>query len=175
MEKIKKDKIAIINMQSCISHQVFEETKTIDFRLTPLNDILLNQKLYVYSSRKDKAIIGFIRVSRTIYGTIEEIVSETNYNNQDDLEKTIEQFGDQKIYGLELYDVTEFDRYLTLDMLRDINNSFFMKDYIKYINSQNRLYKVITDWDEAFSLDGSLCKNPDQTEARILGRGKRKR
>lgn len=43
MEKIKKDKIAIINMQPCISHQVFEETKTIDFRLTPLNDILLNQ------------------------------------------------------------------------------------------------------------------------------------
>ena len=69
---------------------------------------------------------------------------------------------------IHLYDVTEFEEYLTLKDMRKVSNNADMPQYIKFIYENDPLYDVITKWDEAFSLDGNLCENPTKTKQLIL-------
>ena len=71
-------------------------------------------------------------------------------------------------FALHLYDVTEFEEYLTLKDMRKVSNNADMPQYIKFIYENDPLYDVITKWDEAFSLDGNLCENPTKTKQLIL-------
>ena len=50
-------------------------------------------------------------------------------------------------------------------------NVYAINSYYSYIYESNPLYDVIREWDEAFSLDGNLCKNPTKQKQLILQRG----
>ena len=77
----------------------------------------------------------------------------------------------QRCCALKLYDVTEFEEYLTLRDMRKIDPNINLPQYYSYIYENNPLYDVIREWDEAFSLDGNLCKNPTKQKQLILQRG----
>ena len=47
----------------------------------PLRDELLNKKIYVYSTKEDKAIIGYFKVNDILKGNTDEILSATGYDN----------------------------------------------------------------------------------------------
>lgn len=48
--------------------------------------------------------------------------------------------------------------------MRKVSSNADMPQYIKFIYENDPLYDVITKWDEAFSLDGNLCKNTAKTK-----------
>ena len=77
-------------------------------------------------------------------------------------------------FALHLYDVTEFEEYLTLRDMRSISKNADMPQYIKFIYDNDPLYEVIKEWDEAFSLDGNLCDNPSKTKQMILQKARMK-
>ena len=55
MEKQQKNRIAVISIMSYYARQIFDETKLYEFRKSPIKDSMLNQKIYVYSAKEDKA------------------------------------------------------------------------------------------------------------------------
>lgn len=40
--------------------------------------------------------------------------------------------------------------------------------FVKFIYDNDTLYEVIREWNEAFSLDGNICDNPNKTKQMIL-------
>ena len=74
----------------------------------------------------------------------------------------------QRCCALKLYDVTEFEEYLTLRDMRKINPNVQLPQYYSYIYENDPLYQVIKEWDNAFSLDGNLCENPAREKQFIL-------
>ena len=78
----------------------------------------------------------------------------------------------QRCCALKLYDVTEFEEYLTLRDMRKINPNVQLPQYYSYIYENDPLYQVIKEWDNAFSLDGNLCENPAREKQFILQRAK---
>ena len=75
MNKQSKDKIIVISIMSYYARQIFAETKGYEFRKSPLKDCDLNQKIYVYSAKEDKAIIGYMKVSDIIKGNTNQILT----------------------------------------------------------------------------------------------------
>ena len=73
---------------------------------------------------------------------------------------------------MKLYDVTEFEEYLTLRDMRKINPNAPLPQYYSYIYENDPLYQVIKEWDNAFSLDVTLCENPVREKQLILQRTK---
>ena len=61
MDKNRRNRIAIISIMTYYARQIFDETKLYEFRKSPLRDELLNKKIYVYSAKEDKAIIGYFK------------------------------------------------------------------------------------------------------------------
>ncbi len=170
MEKQQKNRIAVISIMSYYARQIFDETKLYEFRKSPIKDSMLNQKIYVYSAKEDKAIIGYFKVNEILHGNTAEILRATGYDKRPDGHEVIEYYGNNNpnCYALKLYDVTEFDEYLTLKDMRSISNNVDMPQYVKYIYEDNPLYDAITQWDKAFSLDGNLCSNPTNAKQIII-------
>lgn len=170
MDKNHRNRIAIISIMTYYARQIFDEMKLYEFRKSPLRDELLNKKIYVYSAKEDKAIIGYFKVSDILNGNTDEILRATGYDKRDDGYEIVEYYGknNPNCFALRLYDVTEFDEYLTLREMRSISKNADMPQYIKYIYDDDPLYEVIKEWDEAFSLDGKLCDNPSKTKQIIL-------
>ena len=163
MDKSRRNRIAIISIMTYYARQIFDETKLYEFRKSPLRDELLNKKIYVYSAKEDKAIIGYFKVSDILNGNTDEILRATGYDKRH-----------PNCYALHLYDVTEFEEYLSLRDMRSISKNADMPQYIKFIYDNDPLYEVIREWDEAFSLDGNLCDNPSKTKQMILQKARMK-
>lgn len=170
MEKSRRDRIAIISIMTYCARQIFDETKLYEFRKSPLKSDLLNKKIYVYSAKQDKAIIGYFKVSDILNGNTEEILRLTGYDKRPDGHEIVEYYGknNPNCFALHLYDVTEFEEYLSLRDMRSISKNADMPQYIKFIYDNDPLYDVIKKWDKAFSLDGDLCNNPVKTKQMIL-------
>ena len=73
-----------------------------------------------------------------------------------------------------MYDVTEFEEYLSLKEMRKIDPNIQFSQYYSYIDEKSPLYQVIKEWDKAFSLDGNLCKNPYKVKKLILQNAKKR-
>ena len=176
MDRSKRKRIAIISIMTYYARQIFDETKLYEFRKSPLKNELLNKKIYVYSAKQDKAIIGYFKVSDILNGNTNEILSATGYDKRSDGCEIVEYYGknNPNCYALQLYDVTEFKEYLSLKDMRSISKNVDMPQYIKFIYENDPLYNVIREWDEAFSLDGNICNNPSKTKQMILQTAKMK-
>lgn len=100
----------------------------------------------------------------------DEILKATGYGKRHDGHEIVEYYGKNNLncFALHLYDITEFEEYLTLRDMRSISKNANMPLYIKFIYDNDPLYEVIKEWDEALSLDGNLCDNPSKTKQMIL-------
>lgn len=176
MDKSRRNRIAIISIMTYYARQIFDETKLYEFRKSPLRDELLNKKIYVYSAKEDKAIIGYFKVSDILNGNTDEILRATGYDKRQDGHEIVEYYGknNPNCYALHLYDVTEFEEYLSLRDMRSISKNADMPQYIKFIYDNDPLYEVIREWDETFSLDGNVCDNPSKTKQMILQKARMK-
>ena len=69
---------------SYYARQIFDETKTFEFRKSPIKKELLNEKIYVYSAKEDKAIIGYLKVDDILSGNTNQILNLTGYDKRKD-------------------------------------------------------------------------------------------
>lgn len=177
MEKRQRKKIAIISITSYYARQIFNKTKVYEFRKSPLKNELLNKKIYVYSAKQDKAIIGCFRVKDILVGNINEILHATGYDKRVDGQEIIDYYGknNKNCFALCLYDIVKFKEALFLSEMRSISNSVTMPQYIKYIYEDNPLYEVIIEWEQNFSSNNN--KNiiaPVKIKQMILNKAKLK-
>lgn len=86
---------------------------------------MLNKKIYVYSAKEDKAIIGYFKVSDILNENTDEILRITGYDKRPDGHEIVEYYvkNNSNCFALHLYDVTEFEEYLTLRDMRSISKN----------------------------------------------------
>ena len=80
MDKKQRDRLIVISIMSYYARQIFAETKGYEFRKSPLKDCDLNKKIYVYSAKEDKALIGYMKVSDILKGNTNQILKATGYD-----------------------------------------------------------------------------------------------
>lgn len=172
VEKKKKDKIIIMSIMSYYARQIFEETKPYEFRKSFLKPEDLNKKIYIYSAKEDKAIIGYVKVDDMLKGNTNEILHLTGYDKRPDGHEIVEYYGQnfQRCVALHLYDVTEFDDYLSLAMLRRVKPSIQLPQYYSYIYEGDPLYNLILEWDKAYAIDGQPKEDPKSIQRMTMKR-----
>lgn len=162
-----------MSIKSGSARQIFDGTKTFEFRKTSLKIFDLNEKIYVYSSQVDRAIIGYMRVSEILKGDTAQILKLTGYDVRPDGHEIVDYYGEnyQNCCALKLWDVTKFDEPLALKDIRRVNPHIELPNYFTYIFENDPLYGVIREWDQSFSPNGELVENSAQQKRMILQRG----
>lgn len=168
MKNKDKKKIILMSIKSGYANLIFNEIVNFEYTNMVLDEEILNQKIYVYSSGRDKAIIGYMKVSDIIKVNRLQLIESSDYEilkkryNMDDLFKN-----NDCCYALKLYDITEFEEYLELKYLRVFGSKLRLTDYCVYVYEDSSLYDVITKWDEAYSLDGNMDKGSSNIKALV--------
>lgn len=173
MNQCSKNRIIVMSIMSYYARQIFNKTKEYEFRKSPLKEEDLNKKIYIYSAKEDKAIIGYVKVSDIIMGNTSHILKVTGYDKRSDGSEIVDYYGYdfQRCCALKLYDVMEFKEYLTLKDMRKIDSNIRLPQYYSYIYENHPLYDVINNWDQAFHLGGNVCHNSKRKKQCILKEG----
>lgn len=85
------------------------------------------------------------KVSDILNGNTDEILKATEYGKRHDGHEMVEYYekNNPNCFTLHLYDVTDFEGYLTLRDMRSISKNADMPQYIKFIYDNDSLYEVI--------------------------------
>lgn len=144
--------LIVMSILTYYAKQIFSGTKKFEFRKSPLKKEFLNKKIYIYSAKEDKAIIGSFKVSNNLIGSLEDILEKTGYDKRSDKNEIISYFhsNTNKCFALELYDVDKFVKPLTLKELRKIDPNISLPQYYDTIKNPD-ICQLIINHEKHFS------------------------
>ena len=76
--------VLLMSIKTKYAKQIFQGIKKYEFRRKSIGEKNCNKKIYIYSSKDDKAIIGYIIIDKILSGDINFVLKNTNsLNNQE--------------------------------------------------------------------------------------------
>jgi len=131
----------LMSIKTKYAIKIFEGSKKYEYRRKNINKEFIGQKIYIYSSKDDKAIIGYIIVEEVLSGLVGEVLRKTKNENNIEL---IKYFKNASIaYALKIANATKFNKPIPLEMLKQINPKFTPPEFYKYILKSDALYNYL--------------------------------
>ncbi len=133
--------LLLMSIKTKYANQIFNGTKTFEFRRKSIGDKNCNKKIYVYSSEKDKAIIGYMIVDKILEGNLDYILNETDYNNSLDIINYFD--GCDTCFALHISEFHKFLHPIDLHDIKLIHEKFVVPQFYRYVKFQEPIYKVL--------------------------------
>ena len=135
--------LILMSIKTEYANQIFNGTKIFEYRKKSIGQNNLNKKVIIYSSEKEKAIIGYILIDKILEGNLKTILSEININNGISI---INYFNNaKKCYAMHIKEYHRFKSPITLNEIRKIDNNVVIPQYYRYIKEKEPLYKLINE------------------------------
>lgn len=132
------DDLVLISIKTKYVKQIFNGTKKYEFRKKTIGNDNLNKKIYVYSSKDEKAIIGYIVIDKIIKDSLNNLLIATNNIGNMDI---INYFKDcNECYAFHIKDYYIFKKIIKLEQLKSEYNNFTVPQFYRYIKNDNKLY-----------------------------------
>lgn len=136
------NELMLISIKTKYANQIFEGTKKYEYRRKSIGEKNCNKKIYVYSSEKDKAIIGYIIVDKIIEGNADYVLKNTDNENNSDLLAYFE--GNDKCYALQIKSTCKFKTPIYLNEIKSEDKNFVAPQFYRYIKENEYIYKKLT-------------------------------
>lgn len=135
------EKLILMSIKTKYANQIFNGTKKYEYRRKSIGEKNLGKKIFIYSSEKERAIVGYIIVSDIIEGTLNYVLEQTdNINNQD----IMNYFKDcQKCYALKISEAVKFENPIFLVSIRKKQENFVIPQYYRYIYQTEKMYEIL--------------------------------
>lgn len=116
--------------------EIFSGEKVYEFRKKSIGYNNLNKKVFIYSSKGDKKIVGYVIFDKIIKGSSMDMVMLSGI-------KSIKNyFGDSKeCYAFHISEYHLFDEFISLDELKNKYNFVVPQSY-RYINNKNLITRL---------------------------------
>lgn len=131
----------LISIKTKYADKIFNGTKIYEFRRKSIGEKNINKKIYVYSSEKDRSIIGYITFDKILKGNLEYILDVTDYKNDNDIK---EYFKDcNECYALHISKTHKFSEPIKLETIRKIDSNFVIPQFYRYLKKDEPIYKEL--------------------------------
>lgn len=131
----------LISIKTQYANQIFDGTKKFEFRRRSVGDKNCNKKIFVYSSEKDRAIIGYIIVDKILKGDLNHILEATNYKNNKDI---IDYFyGCDECYALHISETHKFLESIKLEYIKNKYEDFVIPQFYRYIKKDESIFNEL--------------------------------
>ena len=135
------EKLILMSIKTKYANQIFNGTKKYEYRRRSIGEKNLGKKIFIYSSEKEKAIVGYIIVDDIIEGTSNYILEKTENVNSEDI---INYFKDcSKCYALKISKAVKFENPKSLVSIREKNEKFVIPQYYRYIYQTEKMYQIL--------------------------------
>lgn len=133
--------LLLMSIKTKYANQIFDGTKKFEFRRKSIGDKNCNKKIYIYSSEKDKSIIGYIIVDKILKGDLDFILKATDYVDSQDI---IDYFsGRDECFALHISNYYKFLKPLKLEDIRASYERFVIPQFYRYIKAQEPIYEEL--------------------------------
>ena len=136
------NELMLISIKTKYANQIFEGTKKYEYRRKSIGEKNCNKRIYVYSSEKDKAIIGYIIVDKIIEGNADYVLKNTDNENNSDLLSYFE--GCDKCYALKIESTYKFKQPIYLNEIKSNDKNFVVPQFYRYIKENEYIYKMLS-------------------------------
>lgn len=136
------NELMLISIKTKYANQIFEGTKKYEYRRKSIGEKNCNKRIYVYSSEKDKAIIGYIIVDKIIEGNVDYVLKNTDNENNSDLLPYFE--GCDKCYALKIESTHKFKQPIYLNEIKSNDKNFVVPQFYRYIKENEYIYKMLS-------------------------------
>ena len=136
------NELMLISIKTKYANQIFEGTKKYEYRRKSIGEKNCNKRIYVYSSEKDKAIIGYIIVDKIIEGDADYVLKNTDNENNSDLLAYFE--GCDKCYALKIESTYKFKQPIYLNEIKSNDQNFVIPQFYRYIKENEYIYKMLS-------------------------------
>ena len=131
----------LISIKTKYANQIFDGTKKFEFRRRSIGDKNCNKKIFVYSSEKDREIIGYIIVDKILKGNLNYILEATNYKNSKDI---IDYFyGCDECYALHISETHKFWEPIKLEYIKNKYKDFVIPQFYRYIKKDESIFNEL--------------------------------
>lgn len=130
----------LMSIKTKYANEIFKGNKRYEFRKRSIGNKNLNKKIYIYSSKKEKAIIGYIVVDKILTGNLDYILKETNNTGNIDIVNYYE--NSNNCYALHIAKYHKFKKSISLNELKKRNNMFVIPQYYRYLKKDEEYIKT---------------------------------
>lgn len=132
------EKLILMSIKTKYANQIFNGIKKYEFRRKNIGEKNCNKKIIIYSSEKEKAIIGYIIVEKILVGDINFILDATNNKNNSEI---INYFNKcDKCYAFKISHAIKYEKPLTLEEIKKYDKNFVVPQFYRYIKSNEYIY-----------------------------------
>ena len=133
----------LISIKTQYANQIFNGSKKFEFRRRSIGDKNCNKKIFVYSSGKDKSIIGYIIVDKILKGDLKYILEVTNYTNNKDIINYFE--GSNQCFALHISEVHRFLEPINIDDIKNNYKDFVIPQFYRYIKKDESIFNELEE------------------------------
>ena len=131
----------LMSIKTQYINQIFAGTKKYEFRRKSIGKNNCNKKIYIYSSKEDKAIVGYIIIDKILSEDLKTIQELTNNLNNKSMENY---FKDLKIcYALHIKEYHKFIEPIKLIDIKIIDKNFVIPQFYRYIKQEEPIYNIL--------------------------------
>lgn len=130
----------LMSIKTIHANKIFSGIKIFEYRTKSIKDNNLNKYCLIYSSEDEKAVIGYVVFDYMVEGNVDYLIKNTNPENIDGLKEYLS--NKEKGYALHIKEYKKFDKPITLEELRKLNNNFNIPQYYRYLNKDEYLYLI---------------------------------
>ena len=138
---MEKNELLLMSIKTKYAAQIFDGTKEYEFRKKSIGEKNCYKKIYIYSSEKEKAIVGYMIVDKILSGNLEKIQALTNSFNNKGMENYFN--GCEECYALH---ISEYHKFIKPIKLADIKNQykkFVVPQFYRYIKEEEPIYDLL--------------------------------
>lgn len=135
------NELVLISIKTKFANQIFNKTKKYEYRRKSIGVKNCNKKIFVYSSGKEKAIVGYIIIDKIIEGNIEYILKETQCKDNEEISKYFN--GCNKCYALKIFNAVRFTSPIYLNEIKKVESTFVVPQFYRYIKKNEYIYKEL--------------------------------
>lgn len=131
----------LMSIKTKYADEIFDGTKVYEFRRKSIGEKNLNKKIYVYSSEKDRSIVGYITFDKILKGDLDYILKETDYKNNSDIKMYFKDCNE--CYALHISKTYKFIEPIKLETIRKIDFNFVIPQFYRYLKKDEPIYKEL--------------------------------
>jgi len=130
--------LILISIKTKYANQIFDGTKIYEYRRKSIGENNCNKKIFVYSSEKDKAIVGYIIIEKILEGNTDYILEVTNNKNNSEIINYFSQC--DKCYAFKISKAVKFEKPLYLIEIKKYDKNFVVPQFYRYIKHNEYIY-----------------------------------
>ena len=138
---MNENKLLLMSIKTTYANKIFAGTKKYEFRRKSIGEKNCHKKIYIYSSGKEKAIIGYIIIDKILNGNIKKIQALTNNPNNKELESYFN--GCDICYALHINNYHKFSKPIKLADIKKSNEKFVVPQFYRYVKEEESIYDLL--------------------------------